>query len=86
MAAKFVLRNMLFRNLGAGLSSELIRLAVEETMMRWDERYGEVPSERLRTEIDVRRIRSTNPGFCYIKAGWERGLLKRGKLILWAPT
>ncbi|SRR6266852_4688678 len=85
-AAKYVLRNMLFRNLGAGLSSELVISATEETLRRWRERYGEIPAERLRTEIDVRRVRSTNPGCCYLKAGWERGQVKRGKLILWAPN
>jgi hypothetical protein len=44
------------------------------------------PSARAqRTEIDVRRVRSTNHGFCYLKAGWVKGELKRGKLFLYAP-
>lgn len=83
--ARYVFRNMLFRNLGAGLSSELIQDAVKETIEKWIERYGDAPSERLRTEIAIDRVKSTNPGFCYLKAGWERGQIKRGKLILWAP-
>lgn len=83
--ARYVWRNMLFRNLGAGLSSDLIRAATDMTYQEWERRYGMLPTERLRTEIDVQRIRSTNPGFCYIMAGWERGEQKRKKLFLWAP-
>lgn len=84
-AVRYVWRNMLFRNLGAGLSSELIRSALSETRQLWVERYGSLPEERLRTEIGVHSIRSTNPGYCYIMAGWEKGVTKNGKLILWAP-
>ena len=83
--ARYVWRNMIFRNLGAGLSSELIVAATEATYREWERRYGGLPEERLRTEVDVRRIRSTNPGFCYVKAGWDRGEKKRGKLFLYAP-
>lgn len=84
--ARYVWRNMIFRNLGAGLSSDLIIAATEMTYMEWARRYGEIPAERLRTEIDIRKVRSTNPGFCYMKAGWERGPQKRGKLFLYAPS
>lgn len=83
--ARFVWRNMIFRNLGAGLSSDLIRAATDETYRQWVQRYGELPLERLRTEVDVKRTSSTNPGYCYLCAGWERGELKRGKLFLYAP-
>lgn len=84
--ARFLWRNMLFRNLGAGLSSALIEAALETTYREWARRYGALPEERLRTEIGVREVRSTNPGFCYLMAGWERGAVKRGKLFLWAPA
>lgn len=83
--ARFIWRNMLFRNLGAGLSSELIISATERTYVEWFKRYGVIPRERLRTEIGVREIRSSNPGYCYLKAGWEKGPLVRGKLYLYAP-
>jgi hypothetical protein len=76
---------MLFRNLGPTLSSDLIRDALCVTYVAWVSRYGSLPQERLRTEIDVRRVRSTNHGFCYLKAGWVKGELKRGKLFLYAP-
>jgi hypothetical protein len=83
--ARYVWRNMMFRNLGAGLSSELIIEATERTYREWLLRYGKLPDERLRTEIGIKEVRSTNPGFCYRMAGWERGEAKRGKLFLYAP-
>jgi hypothetical protein len=76
---------MIFRNLGAGLSSDLIREATDATYEHWIARYGELPPERLRTEIGVKEVRSANPGFCYMKAGWKKGEIKRGKLFLYAP-
>lgn len=83
--ALYVWRNMIFRNLGAGLSSELIRAALEMTYVEWAKRYGELPDERLRTEIDLKAVKSTNPGYCYRVAGWGDPVKKRGKLFLYAP-
>lgn len=77
---------MLFRNLGSALSSGLIRGALKMTYLEWRLRYGELPEERLRTEIDVARVRSSNPGFCYKVAGWVVDRSVRGKLYLLAPT
>lgn len=85
-AAKFVWRNMMFRNIGAGLSSDLIREATDMTYRIWVARYGEMPTERLRTEIGIKSVRSSNPGYCYLMAGWERGPIRRGKLFLYAPV
>lgn len=76
---------MLFRNLGAGLSSQLILDATEETYRHWVERYGALPTERLRTEIGIGQVKSANPGYCYLKAGRVRDRIVRGKLYLWAP-
>jgi hypothetical protein len=53
-----------FRNEGAGLSSDLILSAMEAAWRRW-------PGERLYTYVDHRRIRSTNPGYCFKVAGWR---------------
>lgn len=78
-------RNMLFRNLGAGRSSDLIREATAATYAAWLDRYGELPTERLRTEIDVWRVLSRNPGYCYLMAGWEKGPIVRGKRFYYAP-
>ena len=66
--ARHIWRNMIFRNLGAGLSSELIKSATDATYREWFLRYGELPTERLRTEMGIRQVRSTNPGFCYLTA------------------
>jgi hypothetical protein len=84
-APRYVWRNMLFRNLGAGLSSELIRAATWAAYAHWLERYGALPEERLRTEIGIKQIRSSNPGCCYKLAGWGDPIIKRGKLFLHAP-
>lgn len=81
----FVWRNMLFRNLGGELSSYLILRALETTYREWTRRYGALPIETLRTEIDPRKIRSTNPGCCYKKAGFHNARMVRGKLYLDAP-
>jgi len=82
---RFVWRNMLFRNLGCGLSSDLILRALETTYREWAGKYGALPIETLRTEIDPRKVRSTNPGCCYKKAGFHNARQVRGKLYLDAP-
>lgn len=82
---RFVWRNMLFRNLGKHLSSDLIRVALDRTYEEWVKRYGSLPSERLKTEVDTRRVRSSNPGYCYKVAGWVPERIVRGKLYLLAP-
>ena len=77
---------MLFRNLGPYLSSDLIRWATVTTYEQWLIRYGEMPTEKLRTEIGVKHVRSSNPGYCYMMAGWLKGEQKRDKLFLYAPS
>lgn len=65
-----------FRNEGAGLSSDLIKSAERFAWDRW-------PGERHFTHVDPREVRSTNPGFCFIAAGWRRcGYTKDGLHIL----
>jgi hypothetical protein len=84
-ATRYIWRNMVFRNLGPRLSSELIREATELTYRLWIERYGELPAERLRTEIGIGAVRSSNPGYCYLMAGYVKDRIVRGKLYLFAP-
>lgn len=85
--ASYVWRNMVFRRMpGAALASLLIETATLETYRRWVERYGALPSERLRTEVDTREVKSRNPGYCYKVAGWEPERTVRGKLYLLAPA
>src|SRR5215472_11328555 len=50
-----------FRNEGAGISSELIRDAMVLAWERW-------PGARLYTYVNPKRIQSSNPGYCFIKA------------------
>jgi len=69
--ALYCWRNMVFRNLGSGLSSTLVRDAVTMTRMCWMARYGALPDSPLRTEVRTDRG-STNPGYCYLMAGWTR--------------
>lgn len=84
-STRFVWRNNMFRNLSGELSSDLIRAAVETTYREWARRYGSLPVETLRTEIDPARIRSQNPGYCYKRAGWHHARTVRGKVFLDAP-
>jgi hypothetical protein len=68
--------NAVFRNESAVISSLLILDAEEIAHRRW-------PGERLYTYVDPRRIRSTNPGACFKKAGWKVcGITKWKKLII----
>lgn len=55
----------IFRNEGAGLSSELIREACELAWLRW-------PGERLYTYVEDSKVASANPGYCFLMAGWRR--------------
>ena len=53
------------RNEGPLRSSDLIRGAVRLAWQRW-------PGATLYTYVDAARIRSTNPGYCFLAAGWRR--------------
>lgn len=69
-------RNAIFRNISGTLSSELIIAAVAVTYAEWLRKYGALPAEPLRTEIDVeataaRRSKHSEPGRCYLCAGWR---------------
>lgn len=66
----------IFRNEGAGLSSELIRAAMALAWCRW-------PAERFYTYVNPRRVRSANPGYCFKQAGWRLcGVTKTRKLLV----
>ena len=60
--------NSLFRNEGAGLSSELIREAVAATLSEWPE----PPTLGLITFVDADKVRrKRDPGRCYRRAGFK---------------
>jgi hypothetical protein len=64
-----------FRNEGPILSSELIRQADAIADHVW-------PGQRHYTKVDKKAVRGTNPGYCFLKAGWRRcGTTKGGLLI-----
>ncbi len=66
----------IFRNEGKILSSELIKDACLWAWQKW-------PGERLFTYVNPGKIKSTNPGYCFLKAGWEKaGKNKSGKLVV----
>ena len=66
----------IFRNEGAGISSELIKAAMRLAALRW-------PGERFYTYVDARQVRSANPGYCFQMAGWRKcGITKKRKLIV----
>jgi len=70
-----------FRNEGAGQSSDLILAAMDLAWTRW-------PVQRLYTYVNSRKVRSSNPGYCFLKAGWRKcGVTKSRKLIIleWMP-
>jgi hypothetical protein len=65
-----------FRNESNILSSELILQAEKIAWRRW-------PEERLYTYVNSRKISSSNPGYCFQKAGWQKcGITKALKLII----
>lgn len=66
----------IFRNESPILSSELILEAEQHAWQRW-------PGARLYTYVKAAVILSSNPGYCYLKAGWNKcGETKSGLLIL----
>lgn len=69
----------LFRNESPHLSSKLVRQADAVADHAW-------PGQRHYTKVSAADVRSSNPGFCFIAAGWRRcGMTKSGKLILERP-
>jgi hypothetical protein len=66
----------IFRNESPMLSSLMILEAEQIAWTRW-------PEERLYTYVNPRAIRSTNPGFCFISAGWHKcRVTKKNQLLV----
>lgn len=64
-----------FRNESKIRSSELIRQACAIADHVW-------PNQRHYTFVDKAKIRGTNPGFCFMAAGWRRNGITKGGLII----
>lgn len=75
--------NSLFRRERGSLASLLIREACAATRAIW----GDPPSIGLITFVDPRKVRpKRDPGFCYLKAGFERdGETSKGLIALRLP-
>lgn len=54
-----------FRNETTVLSSTLILEAEQFAWQRW-------PGQRLYTYVNPAKIKSTNPGYCFLMAGWHK--------------
>lgn len=68
--------NAIFRNESSRLSSEIIIEAERMAFAKWG-------PNRLYTYIDAAQVKSPNPGYCFLKAGWKkRGLSKSGKILM----
>jgi hypothetical protein len=73
----------IFRNESPILSSELVKAATNLTYEHW----GEPPADGLITYVKQEAVKSVNPGYCFLKAGWTKfGYSKRRNLLrLQAP-
>lgn len=70
--------NTLFRKEIPGIASEFIIEAVAATRYYWG---PAIPPQGMITFVNPREVRSTNPGYCYLMAGFERaGRTKSGLL------
>jgi hypothetical protein len=59
-----------------GLASDLIRAAHP---IAWEE-WGR---QRLYTYVNPKRVRSSNPGYCFLQAGWRKcGVTKTRELLI----
>jgi hypothetical protein len=66
----------IFRNESDRLSSEVILEAEGHAVGYWG-------PNRMYTYVDPTKVRSTNPGYCYLMAGWHaHGWSKGGKRLL----
>jgi hypothetical protein len=68
--------NSLFRNESDYLSSDLIREAIAVTRHYW-----QAPELGIITFVDASKIRSTNPGYCYKRAGFRNVGRTKGGLV-----
>lgn len=66
----------IFRNESDWLSSRLISEAEVFPFTLWPENFAY-------TMVNPQKVKSSNPGYCFLKAGWERvGVTKKGLIVL----
>jgi hypothetical protein len=70
--------NSIFRNEGAGLSSDLIRQAIAHTRATWPD----VPELGIVSFVDARKVKGKrDPGYCFLKAGFRNVGATKGGLV-----
>jgi hypothetical protein len=69
----------IFRNESDRRSSDLILEAELAAFDKWG-------PNRVYTYVNPAKIRSTNPGYCFLKAGWHRQGVSQSGLILLAKA
>lgn len=70
--------NSIFRNEGAGLSSDLIRAAIASSRAIWPA----VPPLGIVTFVDASKVRRKHdPGRCYLRAGFRHAGWTKGGLL-----
>ena len=67
-----VFRCSICRNESEERGSWIVETGYIAACLEWVMRYGALPKERMRTEVDTRKVRSPNPGACFLIAGWKR--------------
>ena len=67
----------IFRNESSRRASDIICEAVEMAFVKWG-------ANRVYTYVNGGKIRSSNPGYCFQKAGWVKVGLSKGGLVLLA--
>ena len=65
----------IFRNESARRASDIILEAEQLAVTKWG-------PDRFYTYVDPRKIRSTNPGYCFLMAGWQRAGVSKSGLVL----
>lgn len=66
----------IFRNESTRLASELLSIGMALAWQRW-------PGQRLYTYVNPTAVRSTNPGYCFKRAGWRNcGITKKRRLLV----
>ena len=66
-----------FRNEGPERSSVLILAAESLANDRW-------PGERFYTYVNPRKVKASNPGYCFQMAGWRKfGVTKWNRLLIY---
>ena len=68
-----------FRNESAIRSSDLIRQADAIAFYVW-------PDLRHYTYVNAQKVRSRNPGFCFLATGWQKCGRTKGGLVILGKT